>query len=204
MAIEGKLKSAVALDELTIQSIRKSFESLTGEDIKFTVEVTPELLGGFVVVIGNKVYDRSIRSHLSKLKNFIVDSEDVPYRSDAFEDGDFVFAQMEYDFASRKICFEVFKFDDSRAVEHWDNIQDRIGPNQSGRSMVDGPIEATDHELTESNRALVLLFIENVLVDKQFDQLNKFINEGTVRVVVKTRAEFLHGLGHDPSFPPSN
>ena len=27
-----------------------------------------------------------------------------------FEDGDFVFAQMEYDFSSRKICFEVFRF----------------------------------------------------------------------------------------------
>ncbi len=89
MAIEGKLKSAVALDELTIQSIRKGFESLIGQDIKFTVEITPELLGGFVVVIGNKVYDRSIRSHLGKLKNFIVDSEDSPYRSDAYEDGDF-------------------------------------------------------------------------------------------------------------------
>ncbi|WP_254693139.1 hypothetical protein [Sulfitobacter sp. SK011] len=27
-----------------------------------------------------------------------------------FEDGDFVFAHMEYDFASRKVCFEVFRF----------------------------------------------------------------------------------------------
>ena len=69
-----------------------------------------------------------------------------------FEDGDYVFAHMEYDFASRKICFEVFRFEDGQAVEHWDNIQERQGPNQSGRSMVDGPTEATDLDLTESNR----------------------------------------------------
>jgi predicted SnoaL-like aldol condensation-catalyzing enzyme len=56
----------------------------------------------------------------------------------AFGDGEFVFAHTEYDFSSRKIGFEVFRFEDGRAVEHWDNIQDRQGPNQSGRTMVDG------------------------------------------------------------------
>ena len=59
MATEGKLRSAVALDELTIQSIKKRFESLTGKEIIFKTEVVPELLGGFVVVLGDKIYDRS-------------------------------------------------------------------------------------------------------------------------------------------------
>ena len=36
----------------------------------------------------------------------------------AFEDGDKVFAHMEYDFASRKIGFELFRFEDGRAIEH--------------------------------------------------------------------------------------
>lgn len=95
----------------------------------------------------------------------------------AFEDGDFVFAHMEYDFASRKICFEVFRFEDGQAVEHWDNIQERQGPNQSGRSMVDGPTEANDPELTEGHRTLVRSFVETVLVEGQFDRLSDFINE---------------------------
>lgn len=95
----------------------------------------------------------------------------------AFEDGEFVFAHMEYDFSSRKICFEVFRFEDGQAVEHWDNIQERQGPNQSGRSMVDGPTEATDLELTESNRALVRSLVEIVLVEGQLDRLSDFINE---------------------------
>jgi len=94
-----------------------------------------------------------------------------------FEDGEFVFAQMEYDFSSRKICFEVFRFEEGKAVEHWDNIQEGIGPNQSGHSMVDGPIEAVDFELTESNRALVRSFVETVLVDGQLDRLTDFIDE---------------------------
>ena len=81
MAIEGKLKSAVQLDELTIQSIKKRFEALAGEEIHLTIDVEPELLGGFVVVLNNKVYDRSIRAHLSKIKSFIIDSEEGPYRA---------------------------------------------------------------------------------------------------------------------------
>ena len=97
----------------------------------------------------------------------------------AFEDGDFVFAHTEYDFASRKIGFEVFRFEDGQAVEHWDNIQERHAPNQSGRIMVDGPTEAVEHELTESNRALVRSFVEAVLIDARLDRLIDFIDEDT-------------------------
>ena len=94
-----------------------------------------------------------------------------------FEDGEFVFAQMEYDFSSRKICFEVFRFEDGQAVEHWDNIQERLGPNQSGRSMVDGPTKAIDLELTESNRTHARSFVDSVLVDGQLNQLTDYIDE---------------------------
>lgn len=95
----------------------------------------------------------------------------------AFEDADFVFAHTEYDFASRNIGFEVFRFEDGRAVEHWDNIQKRRGPNQAGRTMVDGPTEAVDLELTDSNRALVRSFVEAVLVDGQLDRLTGLIDD---------------------------
>lgn len=97
----------------------------------------------------------------------------------AFEDGDFVFAHTEYDFASRKIGFEVFRFENGQAVEHWDNIQQRLGPNPAGHSMVDGPIEAVDLELTENNRALVRSFVDVVLVDGQLDRIIDFIDEDT-------------------------
>jgi len=96
----------------------------------------------------------------------------------AFEDGDFVFAHTEYDFSRRNIGFEVFRFEDNQAVEHWDNIQARMGPNQSNHSMVDGPTEAVDLELTEDNRAIVRSFVETVLVASQIDQLTEYVDEG--------------------------
>lgn len=95
----------------------------------------------------------------------------------AFEDGDFVFAHTEYDFATSNIGFEIFRFEDGRAVEHWDNIQPRLGPNSSGHSMVDGPTDAEDLEQTESNRALVRSFVEDVLIGKRADALDHYINQ---------------------------
>ena len=95
----------------------------------------------------------------------------------AFEDGDFVFAHTEYDFSRRNIGFEVFRFEDGRAVEHWDNIQARQGPNQSGHSMVDRVTDAVDHELTEKNRTLVRSFVETVLIDGQNHSLPEYIDE---------------------------
>jgi predicted SnoaL-like aldol condensation-catalyzing enzyme len=94
----------------------------------------------------------------------------------AFEDGDFVFAHTEYDFANRNVGFEVFRFDEGQAVEHWDNIQQRQKPNQSGHSMVDGPTEAVDHQLTESNRALVRSFMETVLIKGEHENLENYVD----------------------------
>ncbi|MCP5086902.1 MAG: hypothetical protein GY952_08895 [Rhodobacteraceae bacterium] len=93
----------------------------------------------------------------------------------AFEDGDFVFAHTEYDFAKRNIGFEVFRFEDGQAVEHWDNIQCRQGPNAAGHSMVDGPTEAEDHVLTEANRTLVRSFVETVLVGGEMERMADYL-----------------------------
>lgn len=93
----------------------------------------------------------------------------------SFEDGDFVFAHMEYDFSSRRIGFELFRFEDGQAVEHWDNIQSRLGPNPSGRSMIDGPVASTDHHLTEQNREVVRSFVTDVLIKGQTDLLTDFV-----------------------------
>ena len=93
-----------------------------------------------------------------------------------FADGDYVFGHTEYDFSTRRVGFEVFRFEGEQTVEHWDNIQPRRGPNPAGRSMVDGPTEATDQPHTERNRALVRSFVEAVLIDRQLNQLEDFID----------------------------
>ena len=94
-----------------------------------------------------------------------------------FEDGDFVFAHTEYDFATRNIGFEVFRFENGQAVEHWDNIQMRKGPNDSGHSMVDGATEVADLEKTDSNRSTIVSFVENVLIQGDIEKLNTYLNQ---------------------------
>lgn len=94
----------------------------------------------------------------------------------AFEDGEFVFAHTEYDFAIRNIGFEVFRFEGGRAVEHWDNIQQRLGPNKSGRSMVDGVIDSKDHTLTEENRGFIRSFVETILIRGEIGKLSAYFN----------------------------
>ncbi len=95
----------------------------------------------------------------------------------ALEDLDFVVGNTENDFASRKIGFEVFRFEGDRAVEHWDNIQERQGTNPSGRTMVDGPTEAVNLELTERNRSFVREFVQQVLIEGRVDRLTDFVDE---------------------------
>ncbi|MFD3190405.1 nuclear transport factor 2 family protein [Sedimentitalea sp. HM32M-2] len=98
-----------------------------------------------------------------------------------FEDGDFAFAHNEYDFSSLRVAFEVFRFEDGKAVEHWDNIQPMRGPNPSGRGMLDGATEITDLDRTEANRTLVRDFAQRVLVARQFDLLETFLDAGLIQ-----------------------
>ena len=94
-----------------------------------------------------------------------------------FEDGDFVFAHTEYDFATRNIGFEIFRFENDQAVEHWDTLQKREGPNVSGHSMVDGETKVMDYEKTESNRMVIQSFVHDVLIQGHFEKLDDYINQ---------------------------
>ena len=97
-----------------------------------------------------------------------------------FSDGDFVFGHTEYDFSSSRIGFEVFRFEGEQTVEHWDNIQARMGPNSSGHSMVDGPTQVSDLDKTELHREFVSNFLDSVLIERQLDALKQFVSEAYV------------------------
>src|SRR4051812_28249821 len=72
-----------------------------------------------------------------------------------FQDGDHVFAHTIYDFFGPKIGFDIFRFENGKIVEHWDNLQTTTGPNPSGNSMTDGSTTATDLDTTAANKQLV-------------------------------------------------
>lgn len=98
-----------------------------------------------------------------------------------FEDGDFAFAHNEYDFNGVEVAFEVFRFEDGKAVEHWDNIQDIQSPNPSGRTMLDGEQKITDLDKTEINREVAGSFAEKVLINEKFELMEAYIAEDLIQ-----------------------
>jgi predicted SnoaL-like aldol condensation-catalyzing enzyme len=80
------------------------------------------------------------------------------------EDGDFVFAHTDYDFFGPKIGFDIFRFEDGKIVEHWDNLQETAAkPSPSGHTMVDGPTVATDLDKTAANKALMQTYMDELI-----------------------------------------
>lgn len=66
-----EVTTAVPLDEATVASIGESIGAGTGNRIKLTSVVDPEVLGGIVLRVGNVVLDASIRNRLNQLRKQI-------------------------------------------------------------------------------------------------------------------------------------
>jgi predicted SnoaL-like aldol condensation-catalyzing enzyme len=94
----------------------------------------------------------------------------------AFEDGPHVFTHTEYDFFGPKIGFDIFRFEGNHIVEHWDNLQTTAGPNPSGHTMTDGPTNAKDPEGTDSNKHLAQQFVEDILINKKMDNMDRYFH----------------------------
>jgi len=93
-----------------------------------------------------------------------------------FEDGNFVFAHTEYNFFGPKIGFDIFRFEDGKIVEHWDNLQETASPNPSGHTMTDGATKAVDLDKTAANKALVKNFVDDILVNGRMEKLAGYFN----------------------------
>jgi predicted SnoaL-like aldol condensation-catalyzing enzyme len=86
----------------------------------------------------------------------------------AFEDGDFVFVHVEYDFFGPKIGFDVFRYEDGKIVEHWDNLQQTPAkPSPSGHTMIDGPTKPTDLDKTAANKALMQAYMDDIVFNRR-------------------------------------
>jgi predicted SnoaL-like aldol condensation-catalyzing enzyme len=80
------------------------------------------------------------------------------------EDGDFVFAHTEYNFFGPKVGFDIFRFEDGKIVEHWDNLQEAAAkPSPSGHTMTDGPTIVSDLDQTEANKALMRTYMDDII-----------------------------------------
>jgi predicted SnoaL-like aldol condensation-catalyzing enzyme len=91
-----------------------------------------------------------------------------------FEDGDFVFAHTEYNFSGAVSGFDIFRFENGKIVEHWDNLQTAIGMNSSGHTMTDGASLSDDLDETENNKILVRNFVEDILITGKMEKLSGY------------------------------
>jgi predicted SnoaL-like aldol condensation-catalyzing enzyme len=87
------------------------------------------------------------------------------------QDGPFVVAHTDYNFFGPKIGFDIFRFEDGKVVEHWDNLQEKAAPNPSGHTMLDGATAVTDLDKTATNKALVRSFVDDILVNGKLEKL---------------------------------
>jgi len=95
----------------------------------------------------------------------------------AFEDGDFVFTHTEYNFFGPKIGFDIFRFEDGKIVEHWDNLQETpASPNPSGHNMIDGTTAIIDLDKTEESKSFVRNFVDDILVNGRMEKLASYFD----------------------------
>jgi len=63
---EAELRTAMALPEGAVESIRAAAERLIGREVKLSVVEDASLIGGVVLRVGNKIWDGSLAGRLAR------------------------------------------------------------------------------------------------------------------------------------------
>ncbi|WP_103105141.1 nuclear transport factor 2 family protein [Brevibacillus reuszeri] len=103
----------------------------------------------------------------------------------ALVDGDYVALHSVYDFHGPKIGFDIFRFENGRIVEHWDNLQEMVKKTPSNHTMIDGPVTIKDIDKTDANKTYVKRFVEDIMIGKN-------------RGLLTTYFDGDHYIQHDP------
>ncbi|NOC93096.1 nuclear transport factor 2 family protein [Ruegeria sp. HKCCD6604] len=97
--------------------------------------------------------------------------------------------------ADTLVGFDVFRVEDGKVAEHWDNLTPLAPPNPSGHTQTDGPTDITDLDRTEENKALVTDFVETILKGGETDRITDFLSTETYIQHNSQIADGLDGLG---------
>ena len=98
-----------------------------------------------------------------------------------FEDGDLVITHTTFSMdlpegRSEAVAFDIWRIEDGKIAEHWDNFSPKVTVTANGRTMVDGATEVEDVEKTEANKALMSSFLEDVMLGKAPEKITDYIN----------------------------
>lgn len=69
--LRSDVTSAVPLSEEQVAELRTALEKATGKKVVLSVSADPQLIGGVVTRIGDKVFDGSIRTQLTKIQDIL-------------------------------------------------------------------------------------------------------------------------------------
>lgn len=128
-------------------------------------------------------HNQSVPTGLNALKGLadqaITNNPAFNYRMvRVFADGKFGIAHGIYEGFGKTplVAFDVFRVENGKIVEHWDNLSPLAPNNPSGRSQTDGPTDVVDLDKTGANKKLVKEFVETVLIAGEFDKLSAYFN----------------------------
>ena len=67
--VKAQVTAAAPLDDAQRQRLQSALSSRTGRRVELDVSVDPDLIGGAVAVVGNVVFDGSLRTQLAQLRD---------------------------------------------------------------------------------------------------------------------------------------
>ena len=70
--VRAAVTSAAPLSTEKTKALEESLAQVTGKKVELSVSVDPELLGGVVAQIGSTVYDGSVKTQLTKMRQELV------------------------------------------------------------------------------------------------------------------------------------
>lgn len=93
------------------------------------------------------------------------------------------------------VAFDVFRIENGKVAEHWDNISAVVPANISGNTQTDGATKINDQSLTAENKDLVTEFVTSVLVNGDMSGLAGYFDGDTYIQHNSQIGNGLSGLG---------
>ena len=72
MALKGELYTAGPFGEEQIESVKRHFNEMLGQEVSFEVKQNEALIGGFLAIIDGKIYDASVAYRIKEAQHLLV------------------------------------------------------------------------------------------------------------------------------------